>query len=253
MIKLVFPEPLSPTIEIVSFFFVIKSILFKTFMVSLPVWYLRFTFFNLRRMLMNKSFIIKIIVICLVTIKVYAIEKVVLFGDSLMAGYGLSNEHHLSVVLKESLIADGFNIEVINGSVSGSTSSGGLNRAEWTLSESDVDLMILGLGANDMLRGINPKETKKNLEQIIKIAQDKNIEVVLAGLIAPTSHGFKYKKNFDKIYPDLSKKYKLTLIPFLLEGVALKPEYNLSDGIHPNKKGTIIISNTLKKAILNKL
>jgi len=202
---------------------------------------------------MNKSFIIKIIVLCLVTIKVYAIEKVVLFGDSLMAGYGLSNEHHLSVVLKESLIADGFNIEVINGSVSGSTSSGGLNRAEWTLSESDVDLMILGLGANDMLRGINPKETKKNLEQIIKIAQDKNIEVVLAGLIAPTSHGFKYKKNFDKIYPDLSKKYKLTLIPFLLEGVALKPEYNLSDGIHPNEKGTIIISNTLKKAILNKL
>ena len=222
-------------------------------MVSLPVWYLRFTFFNLRRMLMNKSFIIKIIVLCLVTIKVYAIEKVVLFGDSLMAGYGLSNEHHLSVVLKESLIADGFNIEVINGSVSGSTSSGGLNRAEWTLSESDVDLMILGLGANDMLRGINPKETKKNLEQIIKIAQDKSIEVVLAGLIAPTSHGFKYKKNFDKIYPDLSKKYKLTLIPFLLEGVALKPEYNLSDGIHPNEKGTIIISNTLKKAILNKL
>jgi len=202
---------------------------------------------------MNKSFIIKIIVLCLVTIKVYAIEKVILFGDSLMAGYGLSNEHHLSVVLKESLIADGFNIEVINGSVSGSTSSGGLNRAEWTLSESDVDLMILGLGANDMLRGINPIETKKNLEQIIKIAQDKSIEVVLAGLIAPTSHGFKYKKNFDKIYPDLSKKYKLTLIPFLLEGVALKPEYNLSDGIHPNEKGTIIISNTLKKAILNKL
>ena len=187
------------------------------------------------------------------TIKVYAIEKVVLFGDSLMAGYGLSNEHHLSVVLKESLIADGLNIEVINGSVSGSTSSGGLNRAEWTLSESDVDLMILGLGANDMLRGINPKETKKNLEQIIKIAQDKSIEVVLAGMIAPSSHGFKYKKNFDKIYPDLSKKYKLTLIPFLLEGVALKPKYNLSDGIHPNKKGTIIISNTLKKAILKKL
>ena len=187
------------------------------------------------------------------TIKVYAIEKVVLFGDSLMAGDGLSNEHHLSVVLKESLIVDGFNIEVINGSVSGSTSSGGLNRAEWTLSESDVDLMILGLGANDMLRGINPKETKKNLEQIIKIAQDKNIEVVLAGMVAPTSHGFKYKKNFDKIYPDLSKKYKLTLIPFLLEGVALKPIYNLSDGIHPNEKGTIIISNTLKKAILNKL
>jgi len=145
------------------------------------------------------------------------------------------------------------NIKIINGSVSGSTSAGGLNIAEWTLSESKIDLVILCLGANDMLRGISPKETKKNLEQIIKIAQDKNIEVVLAGMIAPSSHGFKYKKNFDKIYPDLSKKYKLTLIPFLLEGVALKPKYNLSDGMHPNEKGTIIISNTLKKAILNKL
>ena len=183
------------------------------------------------------------------TIKVYAIEKVVLFGDSLMAGYGLSNEYHLSVVLKESLISDGLNIEVINGSVSGSTSSGGLNRAEWTLSEVDIDLMILGLGANDMLRGINPKETKKNLEQIIKIAQDKNIEVVLAGMIAPSSHGFKYKKNFDKIYPDLSKKYKLTLIPFLLEGVALKPKMNLPDGKHPNLMGVQEIANRIYPVI----
>ena len=187
------------------------------------------------------------------TIKVYAIEKVVLFGDSLMAGYGLSNEHHLSVVLKESLIADGFNIEVINGSVSGSTSSGGLNRAEWTLSESDVDLMILGLGANDMLRGINPKETKNNLEEIIKIAKSKNMKVIIAGMIAPTSYGFSYKKSFDKIFSDLSKKYKLQLIPFLLEGVAQKAEFNLSDGMHPNDQGTIIVGNTLKKAILENL
>ena len=151
-----------------------------------------------------------------------------------MAGYGLPNEHHLSMVLQENLRADGYNVEVINGSVSGSTSSGGLNRAEWTLSETNIDLIILGLGANDMLRGINPKETKTNLEKIIKIAQDKNIKVILAGMVAPTSHGLKYKKNFDKIYPNLSKQYNLPLIPFLLEGVALKPELNLSDGIHPN-------------------
>ena len=80
-----------------------------------------------------------------------------------MAGYGLSNEHHLSVVLQESLKSKGHNIEVINGSVSGSTSSGGLNRANWTLSEPDIDLIVLCLGANDMLRGIKPNETKKNL------------------------------------------------------------------------------------------
>ena len=168
-----------------------------------------------------------------------------------MAGYGLSNEDHLSEVLEKNLKSRGYDIEIINGSVSGSTSSGGLNRAEWTLSELNVDLMILGLGANDMLRGIKPSETKKNLEKIIKIAQDKNIKVILAGMIAPTSHGLKYKKNFDKIYPDLSKKYDLIYIPFLLEGVALKPELNLDDGMHPNSSGVKIISKMLEKTIIS--
>ena len=170
-----------------------------------------------------------------------------------MAGYGLNNKHHLSVVLQEKLTSEGFKIEVINGSVSGSTSSGGVNRAEWTLSESNIDLVILGLGANDMLRGIRPKETKNNLEKIIKTVQDKNIELILAGMIAPTSYGSEYKRNFDKIYPDLSKQYNLPLIPFLLEGVALKPELNLSDGMHPNEKGTIIISKTLQEIILKNI
>ena len=156
-----------------------------------------------------------------------------------MAGYGLTNEQHLSVVLQNSLEIEGYNIEIVNGSVSGSTSSGGLNIAEWTLSESNIDLMILCLGANDMLRGINPKK--------------KNIKVIIAGMIAPTSYGSGYKQSFDKIFYDLSKKYKLQLIPFLLEGVAQKPKFNLSDGMHPNDQGTIIIANTLKKAILENL
>ena len=170
-----------------------------------------------------------------------------------MAGYGLPNEYHLSFVLQESLKSKGHNIEVINGSVSGSTSSGGLNRAEWTLSEPGIDLMILGLGANDMLIGIEPNETKKNLEKIIQISQKKNIDIILAGMIAPNSHGSKYKKKFDKIFSDLSKQYKLELIPFLLDGVAAKSEFNLSDGIHPNHKGIIIISKKLEKLILKKL
>ena len=170
-----------------------------------------------------------------------------------MAGYGLPNEYHLSFVLQESLKSKGHNIEVINGSVSGSTSSGGLNRAEWTLSEPGIDLMILGLGANDMLRGIEPNETKNNLEKKIQISQKKNIDIILAGMIAPNSHGSKYKKKFDKIFSDLSKQYKLELIPFLLDGVAAKSEFNLSDGIHPNHKGIIIISKKLEKLILKKL
>ena len=178
------------------------------------------------------------------------IEKVLLFGDSLMAGYGLPNEQHLSVVLEQNLRSEGYDIEVINGSVSGNTSLDGLNRIEETLSELGIDLIILGLGANDMLRKINPNETKKNLEKIIKIIQDKNIKIILAGMIASTSYGLNYKKKFDKIFPDLTKKYDLPLIPFLLDGVALNPNFNQSDGMHPNKKGTLIISETVKKSII---
>ena len=199
---------------------------------------------------MIRRFIIKIIVLCLVSIKAYAIDKVLLFGDSVMAGYGLPSDQRLSVVLENDLKKSGHEIKVINGSVSGSTSSGGLNRVDWTLSEPDIDLMILGLGANDMLRGINPSETKKNLEKIILTAKDKNIEIVLAGMYAPTTHGVNYKNNFDNIYTSLSKKYDLTLIPFLLEGVALNPELNQSDGMHPNYEGTLVVSKTIRETIL---
>lgn len=178
-------------------------------------------------------------------------EKIVLVGDSLMAGYGLPKEQQLSTVLEKNLQKQGYNIKIINGSVSGSTSSGGLNRVKWTLEEPNINLLILGLGANDMLRGIDPKETKNNLDNIIQAAQTKNIKVILAGMLAPTTHGIEYKKNFDKIYPTLSAQYKLPLIPFLLEGVAMKPDLNQSDGIHPNKQGTLVMSATLEKTIIN--
>ena len=144
---------------------------------------------------MIQRFIIKIIAFCLVTINVNALENIILFGDSLMAGYGLPQEKHLAIVLQNNLNDSGFNVEVIDGSVSGSTSAGGLNRAEWSLSQPDIDLIILGLGANDMLRGITPIETKKNLEKIIQTAKLKNLEIILAGMIAPTTHGFIYKKS----------------------------------------------------------
>jgi acyl-CoA thioesterase-1 len=114
---------------------------------------------------MIKRFIIKIIAVCLVSINVNAIENVILFGDSLMAGYGLPQEKHLAIVLQNNLNDSGYDLGIIDGSVSGSTSAGGLNRVEWSLSQPNIDLMILGLGANDMLRGISPIETEKNLEK----------------------------------------------------------------------------------------
>ena len=102
-----------------------------------------------------------------------------------------------------------------------------------------------------MLRGIQPDETERNLEEIIKIANSKKIKIIIAGMVAPTTHGTKYKKNFDAIYPKLSKKYNLPFIPFLLEGVALNPSLNQKDGIHPNKEGIIKVSETIKKSIIN--
>ena len=196
------------------------------------------------------SFLSLIIFGCSDNNKKITVEKILLFGDSLMSGYGLPEEHHLSVVLEDNFKSEGYNIKVINGSISGNTSLDGLDRIKETLSELDVDLIILGLGANDMLRKINPKQTEQNLEKIIKIIQDKNINIILAGMVASLSNGLGYKKKFDKAFPNLAKKYDIQLIPFLLHGVALKPELNLSDGMHPNEKGVLIISETIKKSVI---
>ena len=178
------------------------------------------------------------------------IEKVLLFGDSLMSGYGLPEEDHLSVVLEKSLKSEGYEIQIFNGSISGDTSLDGLDRIEDELSDVSYDLIIIGLGANDMLRRINPDQTKQNLEDIIKIITSNNIKIILAGMVASPTNGLSYKKKFDKIYPDLSKEFELELIPFLLKGVALNPSLNQADGIHPNEKGVLVISETLKDSIL---
>ena len=199
---------------------------------------------------MIKKCFITMFLICLVPATLFAENKIVLYGDSLMAGYGLDQKHHLATILEKNLNLKGMDVKVINASVSGDTSAGGLNRINWILSEQKFDLFILGLGANDMLRGISPEETEKNLEKIIENVLDKNITLILAGMIAPTTHGAEYKNKFDIIYKNLSTKYNLKLVPFLLEGVALNPDLNLDDGMHPNEKGVVIVSKNLEKKIL---
>ncbi|MDC0195205.1 arylesterase [Alphaproteobacteria bacterium] len=176
--------------------------------------------------------------------------KIILFGDSLMAGYGLDSSHHLDRHLKDDLLKLNFQSTVINGSVSGDTSSGGLNRLSWSLQD-DYDLFILGLGANDMLRGIKPEVTKKNLINIIKTVLDKNIPILLTGMKAPSSYGNEYQKSFNEIYSSLAEEFEISYYPFLLEGVALNPELNQLDGKHPNIKGVKIISQNLAKKINN--
>ena len=189
----------------------------------------------------------------IIQVSAEAKTKVMLFGDSLMAGYGLTQNHHLDKVLQKKF--EGQNITFINASVSGDTTKGGLDRLDWSLGDKP-DLIFLCLGANDMLRGINPKVTRDNLDMMIKKIKSKNIKIILAGMMAQESYGTSYAKQFNSIYPDLSKKYKIKLYPFLLEGVALNPELNLNDGKHPNIKGVQIIAKNIfpiiQDEILNK-
>ena len=167
-----------------------------------------------------------------------------------MAGYGLDSSHHLDQLLKEDLLKLNIQSIITNASVSGDTTSGGFNRLSWSLQD-DYDLFILGLGANDMLRGINPEVTKNNLINIIKTVLDKNIPILLTGMQAPSSYGNVYQMAFNEMYPNLAAEFKISYYPFLLEGVALNPELNQADGKHPNIKGVKIISQNLAKKINN--
>ena len=168
-----------------------------------------------------------------------------------MSGYGLKENQALSIILENDLKETGYNIRVINGSVSGDTTEDGLDRIEKYISNSNIDLVILGLGANDMLRRINPDQTENNLRKIIEIIKAKNIKIILAGMKASPTNGLAYKKKFDDIFPKLAKEHDLNLIPFLLEKVALNPKLNQSDGIHPNYEGAKVISETIRKSIIN--
>ena len=188
---------------------------------------------------------------CSKTNKLDDVNEILLFGDSLMSGYGLKEDQTLSIILENDLKEAGYNIKVVNGSVSGDTSEDGLDRIEEYTPDSDIDLIVLGLGANDMLRRINPNQTENNLRKIIEIIKTKNIKIILAGMKASPTNGLAYKKKFDDIFPKLAEEYDLNLIPFLLKKVALNPKFNQSDGIHPNYEGAKVISETIKESIIN--
>ena len=170
-----------------------------------------------------------------------------------MSGYGLEEKFHLSTILEKNLKEKGFDINVINASVSGDTTTGGLNRLEWLLEKRNIDIVILCLGANDMLRGIKPSLIKKNLNKILEILQERNITILLAGMLSQETLGKEYKNKFDGIYPELAKKFQISFLPFLLNGVALNTELNLSDGKHPNQRGIKIIRKNLEKKLTDLL
>ena len=162
--------------------------------------------------------------------------KIIAFGDSLVAGFGLAADAAFPAVLEKTLRAEGYHVAVVNAGVSGDTASGGQARLDWTLGYGAVGV-ILELGANDMLRGVDPEVTKAALDAILGELKARNIKALIAGMKAASSLGQDYKTRFDAIYPALAKKYDAPLYPFFLEGVAGEPALKLGDGLHPNPAG----------------
>ena len=175
--------------------------------------------------------------------------KIVTFGDSLTAGFGLTEKESYPYLLQQKLNADGFDYEVVNAGVSGDTSLGGLERIDWVLEMDNVKVLVLELGANDLLRGVPPSKMKDNLDKIITKAKAKKITVLLCGMFAPPQMGVDYQREFMNAFPDLAQKHKVAYLPFLLENVALKRELNLPDGIHPNAEGEKIMTDNVYKAL----
>jgi acyl-CoA thioesterase-1 len=177
-----------------------------------------------------------------------SLPKIVAFGDSLTAGLGLTEAESYPSLLQKMLDADGYQYEVINAGVSGDTSAGGLRRLDWAL-EGDVRFLILELGANDLLRGQPIREMKGNLGQIIERAKARNIEVLLAGMYAPTNAGTDYQREVQDAFQSLARDHNLTLIPFFLDRVAGVESLNQEDGIHPNAQGTRIVAESVYKTL----
>ena len=175
-------------------------------------------------------------------------SKLVVLGDSLTEGYGVSRLQAYPALLEKKIQADGKSWSVVNAGISGATSASGPSRMRWQM-KMKPQMVIVALGANDGLRGLSVESTEKNLSQTIEIAQKEKVKVILAGMMLPPNYGAKYTKDFQEIYNRLAKKYQLQNIPFLLDGVAGNPKLNLADGIHPNEKGHEIIAGHVFDAI----
>jgi acyl-CoA thioesterase-1 len=182
------------------------------------------------------------------TEKSEGLPAIVAFGDSLTAAFGILNEDQgFTAILQRKLDEKGYRYHVVNAGVSGDTSAGGASRIDWVLNGpvQPVKFLILELGGNDGLRGLPVADMKKNLAEIIERAHARGVTVILAGMEAPPNLGEEYTSEFRQAYRDLAKKYELTLIPFILEGVAGHRELNQPDGIHPNAAGEKVMTENV--------
>lgn len=182
-------------------------------------------------------------------------RQIVAFGDSLYAGYGLGPKEGLAARLQAALREKGFAVTVRDAGVSGDTTAAGLARLEYVLDsiDGDIELVLLGLGGNDMLRGISPDETRANLAAILKELQRRDVDVVLTGMVAAPNMGGEYIKKFNAIFPELAKEYDAGLYPFILDGVITNSDLMLPDRIHPNAKGVLKMTDGLLPVVEKEL
>tara|TARA_Y100001970_G_scaffold95499_1_gene120300 strand:+ start:587 stop:1201 length:615 start_codon:yes stop_codon:yes gene_type:complete len=170
-------------------------------------------------------------------------ESLLIYGDSISAGYGMSKEKQWSVILQEKINKENLNIKIINSSISGETTSGGLARISQTIKSIKPDYLLLELGGNDALRGYPPKQIAANLDEMIKIADFADVKVLLMQIRIPPNYGSRYQKAFESIYSSIARETSATLIPFMLEEVALNEELMLPDGIHPKASAQPLIAD----------
>lgn len=175
-------------------------------------------------------------------------KTVVVLGDSLTEGYQLSRQEAFPALMEASLKGKYPDIKIINGGFSGATSASGPSRLNWYL-KSRPDILVLALGANDGLRGLSVKETEKNLTTVIEKSMSSGVRVVLLGMKMPVNYGSPYREDFEKIFSNLAKKFKLPFLPFLLEGVGGVAKLNLPDGIHPNPEGHKMMAKNVLKVL----
>ena len=173
-------------------------------------------------------------------------KQILIFGDSITAGFGLEEENAFPAFIQQKIDSLGMNYNVVNAGLSGETSAGGLRRIDWVLQQ-NVDVFVLELGGNDGLRGIDPENTKQNLQGIMDKVEEKypDAKIILTGMEAPPNMGERYTSRFRSIFFELAEENDVIFMPFVLEGVAGDPELNQGDGIHPTEEGHRVIAENL--------
>lgn len=175
--------------------------------------------------------------------------RILAFGASIVAGYGLEAKDSLPAQLESALRARGIDARVINGGVSGETSAGGLARLDWALAD-DPELVIVDLGGNDALRGLDPGDTEANLDAVVTRLRQQGRGVLIAGMLAPPNLGADYAAAFNAVFPAVAKRHGVPLYPFILDGVVADPTLNQEDGIHPNAAGVKVIVERMLPVLL---